>query len=97
MRMYSDLWWEINKAPIKTARRLFPKRGSGYVSATKALGNLASNRVGYEICKERMDRVGMKIYKDIMDRCVKDAMPHANTKLLIEYGMIEYPYEDSVW
>ena len=39
-----DMWARTHHHPVIEARRIFPSRPTGYVAATKSLGNYASNK-----------------------------------------------------
>lgn len=64
-----SFWACINFSPVTCARALFPDRGKGYITATRALGNYASNLAARERCRERGDKNGVSVYQHSMDGC----------------------------
>lgn len=61
-------WHVIHCHPVRTARRLFPARLRGYVSATHALGAYASNKSAAIACRRRGDIKAAGVYETICDR-----------------------------
>lgn len=75
---HDDLWafWkETNSVrPVKKARQLFPSRPTGYVTATKQLGNYACNKAVAMKCRGEGQIQAALTYETICENIYK-ALP----------------------
>lgn len=61
-------WREVNRAPIRTARALFPARHKGYVADTRCLASAAANRTAALRCRQRDDETAAACCYDVAVR-----------------------------
>lgn len=57
-----DFWGEVNRAPVRVARALFPDRHDGYVADTRHLASAAANRAAELGCRDRGDETAGDCY-----------------------------------
>jgi hypothetical protein len=74
----NELWlfWKTTNStrPIATARRLFADRPTGYVAATKQLGNYAANKATAIKCRLAGDIQAAIVYETICKQ-IYDFLP----------------------
>ena len=67
-----EFWQATNVTPVTEARRLFPERPAGYVSATKNLGHYAANKATAMRCRLAGRPDSALQYEAICDRIYSD-------------------------
>jgi hypothetical protein len=50
-----SIWYAVHRSPVTVARRGFPTRPRGYVSATRLIGAYAANKATAMECRARGD------------------------------------------
>lgn len=64
-------WYKTHQHPVKTARKLFPTRPRGYVTATVDLGHYASNKSTAIQCRLTGNIQAALVYEKICETIYK--------------------------